>query len=282
MKKKVLKASLLSLCAVALVVVSVLTTIALLTSSSSVSNVFTVGEVSINMYEHKVNSDGTKVEPIEKVDANSYHLVPGKTYIKNPTIEITTKTADDKMYLFVKTHNDIRGAEAGNFAENPDTTVLTMREQMHKNGWVEYVRSGDGVEIIWVYGTRDPESGKITPTVVDKSKTQKRANGEEGPAGEFLLCEQFTIHEKAQVSLYGAATVTFTGFAIQNVGFEGDNETGHALTQKAWEAIKGSIPYDFSIISPVNPYTGSTQNPYDPVEGVTDPVPVVPNGSANQ
>ena len=126
MKKKLLTASLLTLCAIALVVGSVLTTIALLTASSGVSNVFTVGKISIAMWESKVNSDGKLVDasgnlivdangnllegktPV-KVDTNSYHLVPGKTYVKDPTIYIQSGVLDanviDNMYLFVKSSN---------------------------------------------------------------------------------------------------------------------------------------------------------------------------------
>ena len=261
MKKKLLTAVVLTLCAVALVVGSVLTTIALLTSSSGVSNVFTVGNISIDMKESKVNSDGKLVDAsgneitpadtdkIVKTDTNSYHLLPGKTYIKDPTIYITSDT--DKMYLFVKSANLIRRAEAGNYNdrvrdEDPNTTdtPLSMREQMEAKGWVEYVRSGDGTEIVWVYGTRNFETGEITPTVVSKSTHP-----------EIKICDSFTIHENVDVSVYGAAHVTFTAFAIQTTGFDGaDSANTHDLTKAAWTAVKNSFPYQCGIVNPINPY----------------------------
>lgn len=285
MKKKILTASLLMLCAIALVVTSVLTTIALLTSSSGVSNVFTVGDVKINMYESKVNSKGQQLnadgeliiekggEPV-KVDTNSYHLVPGESYIKDPTIYIQS-TEQDNMYLFVKSANMIRSAEAANY-KNDSTGTLSMREQMLEHGWVEYVRSGDGVEIVWVYGKRNEETGVITPTPVNKGTKQIRHDVEAAVAGEFRLCDTFTIHQDAQVSLYGAASVTFTGFAIQEKGFTGDNSTGQELTHAAWAAIKGSFPYNTGIVSPVNPYIdpeNNTQNidAYAAVPNVAEP-----------
>ena len=279
MKKKLLTACLLVVCAVALVVGSVLTTIALLTSSSGVSNVFTVGNISIDMKESKVNSDGKLVNAsgeelngsngdVVKVDTNSYHLLPGKTYIKDPTITVTSET--DKMYLFVKSANLIRRAEAGNYNDrvrddDPATvdTPLSMREQMEKYGWVEYVRSGDGTEIVWVYGTRDKATGKITPEVVTKA-TKQRINGEESdtaPAGELRLCDNFTIHGNVDVSVYGAAHVTFTAFAVQTTGFDGaDTADSHALTKAAWTAVKNSFPYQCGIVNPVNPYNTTLQN----------------------
>lgn len=298
MKKKLLTAVVLTLCAVALVVGSVLTTIALLTSSSGVSNVFTVGNISIDMKESKVNPEGYMVDSqgnviaklndedklvdpegnsidkatlgdkIVKIDTNSYHLLPGKNYIKDPTIYITSDT--DKMYLFVKSANLIRRAEAGNYNDrvrddDPATvdTPLSMREQMEKYGWVEYVRSGDGTEIVWVYGTRDKATGKITPEVVTKA-TKQRINGEESdtaPAGELRLCDNFTIHDNVDVSVYGAAHVTFTAFAVQTTGFDGADTTDcHALTKAAWTAVKNSFPYQCGIVNPVNPYNTSLQN----------------------
>ncbi len=297
MKKKLLTAALLTFCAIALVVSSVLTTIALLTSSAKVSNVFTVGDIKITLYETKVNSAGQPInangeviaekggDPI-KVDTNSYHLIPGETYKKDPTIKILTDNDSDSMYLFVKSRNEIRSAEEGNFigtntgTETVDNVSKTMREQMHANGWVEFVRSGDGVEIVWVYGTRNPDTGEITPAVVNRTSQQTRQGDTtgstvKGPAGEFRLCEEFTIHQDAQVSLYGAAEVTFTAFAIQSKGFAGDENQSHQLTCSAWKAIKDSFPIDFSIINPVNPYR-NTANPYDPVSGVPAPIPVLP------
>lgn len=280
MKKKILTASLLLLCAVALVATSVLTTVALLTSSSGVSNVFTVGDVKISMYESKVNSAGERVnangtvlgageEPV-KVDTNSYHLIPGETYVKDPTIYINSGEMDD-MYLFVKSTNMIRSAEAGNYSDRTASTPKAMREQMLANGWVEFVRSGDGIEIVWVYGTRNAD-GVITPTPVNKATKQNA----DATAGEFRLCDSFTVYQHADVSLYGAASVTFTGFAIQKNGFTGDDSTGQALTKAAWEAIKGSFPYNTGIVAPVNPYDDPTDttpitDAYVAVPGVENP-----------
>lgn len=266
MKKKLFAAVALTMAAVTLVVCSVWATVAYLTASSGVSNVFTVGNVSITMYETKVNSDGVPVTPAAKVDTNSYHLVPDKTYVKDPTIKITSLLEEDEMYLYVKSSNQIRKAEAGNQPGADENTPKSMRQQMIDNGWVEFVRSGDGVEVVWVYGTRDSATGVITPTAVNPTTVQTRSGGATGEPGEFRLCEEFTIDAKADVSLYGAASVSFTAFAIQTSGLE--------TVQEAWEGIKQSYPYDCGIVNPVNPYNNSTTNPYDPVAGVEGPVPI--------
>ena len=91
------KALLLSLCAVLLVVASVMGTMAYLTSSDTVTNTFTVGNVQITLDEAKVNPDGTLVPNAERVKANSYKLLPGRTYIKDPTV--TVKAGSESSYI---------------------------------------------------------------------------------------------------------------------------------------------------------------------------------------
>ena len=77
MKKKLLIALCSILAVAAIVTGSVLGTIAYLTSSAAVSNVFTVGNIQIVMDETKVNPDGTiDTTTTKRVDTNTYHLVP--------------------------------------------------------------------------------------------------------------------------------------------------------------------------------------------------------------
>ena len=57
-KKKITTALIVVVAAVALVAISIAGTIAFLTSSSAVSNTFTVGNVFIEMFESPVDEDG--------------------------------------------------------------------------------------------------------------------------------------------------------------------------------------------------------------------------------
>ena len=91
------KALLLTFCAVLLVVASVLGTIAYLTSQDEVKNTFTVGQVAINLDEAKVNPDGTPVANADRVKANSYKLLPGHTYTKDPTV--TVLSGSESSYI---------------------------------------------------------------------------------------------------------------------------------------------------------------------------------------
>ena len=94
------KALLLTLCAVLLVAASVLGTMAYLTSTAKVENTFTIGKVEIKLDEAKVNADGIPVEGADRVTANSYKLMPGNTYTKDPTV--TVKAGSEDSYVRMK------------------------------------------------------------------------------------------------------------------------------------------------------------------------------------
>ena len=82
------KALPLTLCAVLLVAASVLGTMAYLTSNDEVVNTFSVGSVAIKLDEAKANPDGSLVPNAERVKANSYKLIPGHTYNKDPMVTV--------------------------------------------------------------------------------------------------------------------------------------------------------------------------------------------------
>ena len=82
------KTLLMLACAVMLVLVSVMGTMAYLTSTDEVVNTFTVGNVKIKLDEAKANPDGTLVGNAERVKANSYKLLPGHTYNKDPMVTV--------------------------------------------------------------------------------------------------------------------------------------------------------------------------------------------------
>ena len=85
MKKKILVACL----CVALAVLTIAgTTLAYLTSHDQVTNTFTVGNVQIKLDEAKANPDGSLVANADRVKANSYKLIPGHTYNKDPMVTV--------------------------------------------------------------------------------------------------------------------------------------------------------------------------------------------------
>ena len=257
MKKKLLTAALLTVTALTLVVASVLGTIAYLTASSAVSNTFTVGNVAIDMWETKVDENGEPVDPAATTKANVYKLVPGEKYMKDPTIEVKSTLNGEDMYLFVKSQNGIRNIEEGNQSEPVAGALPSMRQQMEENGWVQLLTSGDGKQIVWVYGTRD-DTGKITPVPVNAKYEQTRFDNTTGPKGQIQLCQFFKIDSRySDLSEHNSSMVDFTAFAIQISGINSAKE--------GWEAVKAAHENATAIVNPKNPYDADATDPYEEI-----------------
>ena len=90
--KRTYKALLLVLCAVLLVAASVMGTLAYLTSTTEVAkNTFTYGNVKITLDETDVDLYGKK-DGDTRVLKNTYKLIPGHTYIKDPVVHVEAKS----------------------------------------------------------------------------------------------------------------------------------------------------------------------------------------------
>lgn len=177
------KALVLSLCAVLLVAVSVFTTIAFLKASDSVENTFTVGKVSITLDEAKVNEYGNTVSGADRVKANTYKLIPGHSYTKDPTVHFAA--GSEASWLFVKVENGLSAIEA-------DATIAA---QIVANGWTALGGAGnDGIYY-----------RKVDATNVNL---------------DYPVFGSFKLSGNAAVASYAAAKITVTAYAIQAEGFD--------------------------------------------------------------
>lgn len=90
----------LALAVLMIVGASVAGTIAWLTDTSDeVKNTFTTGDIVIKLDEALVDENGTKKDG-ERVQENSYKLIPGSTYYKDPTVVV--EKGSEPCYLFVE------------------------------------------------------------------------------------------------------------------------------------------------------------------------------------
>jgi predicted ribosomally synthesized peptide with SipW-like signal peptide len=224
MKKKLIIVLCSLVAAVTLVVVSVLGTVAYLTSSAAVSNVFTIGNVGIIMDESKVDQDGHVISGGGRVDTNTYKLVPNKKYTKDPVI--TVNAGSTPSWLFVLVRNDIEKIEI----VSDDGDKMTIAEQMLANGWKVYTTASTGK--VYVYCGTNTE---LTPKAVGSVDEEK-----------YKLFDYFYLDPNANVSAYGAAKVTLTAVAIQSDGFNDDpvgTENAKTALDKAWAAVVATYPY---------------------------------------
>lgn len=95
------KALLLTLCALLLVVASVMGTMAYLVDTKTVENTFTMGQVKIKLDEVDASkTDGSRTEK-----GNSYKLIPGTTYPKDPTVTVLKGSEESYVRMKVTFNN---------------------------------------------------------------------------------------------------------------------------------------------------------------------------------
>ena len=191
---KMKKFALIAVCAALLVCVTISATVAYLTSTAKVENTFTVGKVAITLDETKVNSNGLPpIDPEQRVSANAYHLLPGQSYLKNPTVHVDKDS--ETCYVFVKVENGIAALEAASTDARPNIAA-----QIASNGWIAL----DGV-----------------PNVYYKEYTKNPVATEDT---DLLVFSMFTIADNADTldawsSVNTNTKVTVTAYAIQEEGF---------------------------------------------------------------
>lgn len=243
---KVLKPVLFAAAAVMLVVATVFATMAYMTSSAAVSNVFTVGDVKLHMYESRVDKDGNVlpeagVDGMKPADTNSYHLVPGASYTKDPTIYVDG--GSDPSYLFVRLRNDLKSIELQGDSEHP-----TILDQLKANGWLEIERAASNVDAVFVY------VGSVAGYVPGMTVDEFFAAGLKVPTvggiaerAEYDVFESFTLKEKIDnLSIFGGARVAIVAYAIQArlPDYDTPETMGtEAAIREAWEYIKTELPF---------------------------------------
>ena len=103
--KKFHKVLLTCICMAAMLLATVAGTLAWLTDRDSAVNTFTVGQVDITVDESRVNPDGTPVDGADRVKENSYHLLPGQSYKKDPIMTIAAYSEDAYVRMILTVHN---------------------------------------------------------------------------------------------------------------------------------------------------------------------------------
>lgn len=153
------KALVLSVCAMLLVVTTVFVTVAFLTSTTEkVRNTFTVGQVEITLDEADVDEYGVPIPEAERVLGNEYKLIPGHTYVKDPTIHVDEDSEDS--WIFAKVENGLGTAGTLDVASS-DWTLVPGTTNVY--AYKDIVSAGDDVVVFTQFtfaNTADPETYK--------------------------------------------------------------------------------------------------------------------------
>ena len=172
---------------VLVVVMSVAGTVAYLTSQDTVTNTFTVGKVEITLDETDVDVYGAK-DGETRVTANTYKLIPGHSYIKDPVVHVAADS--ENCWVFVKVTNEIAAIEAPASATDP--VYVQINQQITKNGWTAL----------------EGQPGVYYMTYT-KGQTDK----------DLEVFQSFKVAGNADISTYAGKTIVINAYAIQSDGF---------------------------------------------------------------
>lgn len=159
--KKTRKILAMAACAILLVCISVGATVAYLTATDTVTNTFTVGNIQIKLDEAKANTDGTLVAGADRVKANSYKLLPGHTYNKDPMVTVlsgsepayikmtvTFSKANELDTIFAPTGAELtsifNGYDAANWIYKGNTEDTTAKTRTYEFWYKETVAAPNG------------------------------------------------------------------------------------------------------------------------------------------
>lgn len=125
-------------CAVLLVAITVVGTMAFLNDTSeTVTNTFTVGDIKITLDEVEVDTDGVPTGDT-RVTKNEYKLIPGNEYTKDPTVHV--EKGSEICWVFVTVDNGIASIESD------DTDYTSINDQILANGWTALMDGETQVE----------------------------------------------------------------------------------------------------------------------------------------
>lgn len=245
--RKAKKTVLAVACAAALVAGSIAGTMAYLTSKDEVKNTFTVGQVEISLDEAKVDEkgrpvdkDGEVVEDLaaaERVTGNSYKLIPGHKYTKDPTLTVLRGSEESYVRLMVTATFD------GKLTEEQLATKLDGIFTGYGSDWA---RKGDpavATKTKTVFEHGDEKAVEYT-VVTYEYRYKTTVEGEvEGSAADNKLPALFTgiavpdTWTNEDLKAIGGFSIDVEGQAIQADGFEDADAAWTAFGEQVAGAV---------------------------------------------
>ena len=200
MKKKLMTV----LALVLVIAMSVAGTYAYLTSTDTVKNTFTVGDVQIKLDEAKANPDGSLVEGAARVDANSYKLLPGHKYNKDPMVTVL-KGSESSYVKMTVTFSKAAELDAI-FAPNGGANMISIFNGYDSANWIYKGNTEDTAN-----NTRTYEFWYKAPVAAPDADVALDA-----------LFDSITVPgtiTNAQLATIEGMTITVNAYAIQADGF---------------------------------------------------------------
>lgn len=202
------------------IVLTVAGTMAYLTDDSDVTNTFIVGNVKIRLDETAIDADGHALPENPRVQKNTYTVVPGGTYSKDPTLTVLSDSSDCYVRMLV-TIDNIEQIDAIFAPDGAD--LITIFKGYDQTKWIPK-------------GSKDVDNTRVFEFRYHKVIESSNADQTLEPLFTEIKIPGSLTSEQAETlsgSGQGAFKINVTGEAIQAESFynTGKGEAG------AWEAF---------------------------------------------
>lgn len=214
--KSAKKAIIAAVCAVMLVVGSVAGTMAYLTSTDTVTNTFTVGKVAIELDEAKVGPDGKALtgDSAKRVKGNDYHLIPGSTYDKDPTVTVKAESEDSYVRMLV-TINEKADLDSIFAPNGIDLNEIFVGYNSNVWNYIGNTINGDTRVYEFRYYTKVSKSNsekKLTPLFTEIKMPGEITNGELESIKDLNIT---VVAEAIQADNFADANAAWAAFPVE-------------------------------------------------------------------
>ncbi len=202
-------------------VFSVLGTFAYLTDTDSAVNTFTIGQVDIVLDEADVDENGKLIlddegNPVERVKGNEYHLIPGQTYIKDPTITVKAKSEESYIRMII-TINCLKELDAIFTPNGADLASIF----------------GGYDSTLWIYV--DETQDETENTITYEFRYKETVTGGDEDVALDALFDNFTLPGEItgeELKTIQGLTITVYGHAIQAAAFADEDSAWAAFDKQ--------------------------------------------------
>ena len=146
-------------------------TLAWLTAESeTVTNTFTVGNITIELKEHELKTDGTLDASKEVSENENYKVVPGDTQPKDPFVRV--KQGSEKCYVYVLVTNNLvidnKAVATCNIYNNWEAIGTKDNSTLYRSNAI--VDAGTSDQLVQVFSTVSYDGTEITETNINSLK----------------------------------------------------------------------------------------------------------------
>lgn len=226
---------------------SIYGTLAYMTDSSTVVNTFTVGNVDITVDETEVTPDGQPTPDDNRVESNEYHLLPGHTYTKDPTMTVHAGSEESYLRMTV-TLDKLEELKAIAALGGESFTLANIADGMDDSIWVPAGVVEDAEANTVTYEFHYYQTVDMTEAAEDLML--------EPLFTSIVIPGEVTGDELATLS---EMQITINGHAIQAYGF--DN------AEAAWTAFEAQVGTSSNSVSDLADGVELADDPADPAAG---------------